>query len=63
LPLSACRVVFVEGMGPAGAELCDPPQETRKPKSHSDPNAVKQRGKARVFTQITPRKRKPQSGY
>jgi hypothetical protein len=63
LLVSACRVVFAEGMGPAGAELFDPPQETRRPKSHSDPNAVKHRGTTRVFTQTTPRKRKPQSGY
>ena len=61
LPVSACRVVVADGMGPMGVEVWDPPQHTRRPVSHSDPNAVKQRGRDLVFTETTPRKCKPHS--
>jgi hypothetical protein len=64
LPVSACRVVVTGGIVPVGVvEVEGPPQEARTPERHSDPNAIKQRGTALVFTETTPMKVRPQSGY
>ena len=50
LPVSACRVVFADGIGPVGVGVRDAPQPASKHERHSDPRVVKH-GKAVVFTE------------